>query len=88
MRELVSKVWLRDEISAHMNAHVLGSRTFWVRPVRCKRVGDGANWRLSFNEGAVPAGYTAAWNRIRAQFEDAYDLADEITPVRRLSTKS
>jgi hypothetical protein len=87
MREIVSEAWLRDEISAHMNAHVLGSGTFWVRPVRRKRVGDGPNWRLSFNEAAVPAGYTAAWERIRGKFEDAYDLADEIVPTRRLSTK-
>ena len=87
MRELVSEAWLRDEISAHMNGQLLSSRPFWIRLVRQKRVGDGANWRLSFNEGAVPAGYTAAWRRIRRKFEDAYDLADELTPTRRLSTK-
>jgi hypothetical protein len=77
MRKVVSEAWLRDEISAHMGAQVLGSGTFWARPVRRKRVGDGPNWRHSFNEGAVPAGYTAGWERIRHKFEDAYDLADE-----------
>jgi len=77
MCKVVSEAWLRDEISAHMAEHVFGSGTFWARPVRRKRVGNGPNWRHSFNEGAVPAGYTAAWNRIRHKFEDAYDLADE-----------
>ena len=77
MRKIVSEARLGAEISAHMGAQVLGSGIFWARPVRRKRVGDGPNWRHSFNEGAVPAGYTAAWNRIRHKFEDAYDLADE-----------
>lgn len=77
MRKIVSEAWLRDEISAHMAGQVVGSGTFFARPVRTKRVGAGPNWRHSFNEGEVPAGYTAAWERIRHQFEDAYDLPPE-----------
>lgn len=77
MRKVVSEAWLRDEISAHMAGRVLGSGTFWARPVHCKRVGDGPNWRHSFNSAAVPAGYVAAWELLRPQFEAAYDLADE-----------
>jgi hypothetical protein len=77
MRKVVSEAWLRDEISAHMAGHVMGSGAFWARPVRCKPAAGGPNWRHSFNEGAVPAGYTNAWNSIRHNFEDAYDLADE-----------
>ena len=77
MRRVVSEAWLRDEISAHMAGHVLGSGTFWARPIRCQRVDDGPNWRHSFNPGAVPAGYVAAWERIQHKFEDNYDLQAE-----------
>lgn len=77
MRKLVSEAWLRDEISAHMAAAVVTQGTFWARPVRCKPSGGGLNWRHTFNPAAVPAGYVAAWERIRSRFEDAYNLADE-----------
>jgi hypothetical protein len=77
MRKVVSEAWLRDEISAHMAGHVLGSGIFWARPIRCKRVGDRPNWRFSFNPAAVPPGYVAAWERIRHKFEDVYDLPAE-----------
>lgn len=77
MRKLVSEAWLRDEISARMAGHVVGSGTFWARPIRCKRVGNGPNWRHAFNEGAVPVGYTAAWERMRHELENAYDLPNE-----------
>jgi hypothetical protein len=77
MRKTVSEAFLRDEISAHMAGHVMSSGTFWSRPIRCKRTGDGPNWRLSFNPGAVPAGYTAAWESIRPSFENQFDMADD-----------
>ena len=77
MRELISEARLRDEISARMNANpTFGAGTFWARPMRCKRVGDGPNWRYSFNPAAVPAGYVQAWERIRPTLESQYDLAD------------
>ena len=78
MREIVSEAFLRDEISAHMaGSGIIGSGTFWARPIRCKRKGEGPNWHLSFNPGAVPAGYSETWERIRKKFEDHYDMVDE-----------
>ena len=74
MRKVVSEAWLRDEISAHMGGYVPAAG---ARPVRCKRVGAGPNWRFSFNPAAVPAGYVANWERIRSKFEDVYDLPQE-----------
>ncbi len=77
MREIISEARLRDEISARMNANpTFGSGTFWARPVGCKRVGAGPNWRYSFNPAAVPAGYSEAWERIRPSLESRYDLAE------------
>jgi hypothetical protein len=76
MREVVSEAFLRSEISARMSQFSFGGGTFWSAPVRCKRQGDGPNWRHSFNPGAVPAGYTAGWERIRPELEARYDLAD------------
>jgi hypothetical protein len=55
----------------------LRSMDFWARPIRRKPRGDGPNWRFDFNPGAVPKGYTEAWERIRHEFEDKYDIADE-----------
>ena len=77
MRKVVSEAWLRDEISAHMAGHVLASGMFWARPVRSESIDGGPNWRHSFNPGAVPAGYAAAWERIRHRFEDAYDMSED-----------
>ena len=78
MREIISEARLRDEISARMRANpTFGEEGFWARPVRCKRVGDGPNWKYSFNPAAVPAGYSETWKRIRADLESRYDLADE-----------
>jgi hypothetical protein len=77
MRQIVSEAFLRDEISARMAANVMGSGTFWSRPVRCKRSGDGPNWRLNFNPGAVPTGYTAAWERLRPELESRYDMVED-----------
>jgi hypothetical protein len=78
MRAIVPEAFLRDAISARMAAEPsIGEGIFWARPVRCKRKGDGPNWRHSFNPGAVPAGYTAAWERIRHKFENEYNMADE-----------
>jgi hypothetical protein len=77
MRQIVSEAVLRDEISARMAGNVMGGGTFWSRPIRCKRVGDGPNWRFSFNEAAVPAGYKAAWERLRPELESRYDMAED-----------
>jgi hypothetical protein len=77
MRQVVSEAWLRDQISAHMAANVMGSGSFWARPFRCKRNGNGPNWQHAFNPAAVPAGYVEAWERLRPKFEEAYDLADQ-----------
>ena len=77
MREVVSEDFLRDEISARMASELtIGSGSFWARPVRCERNGDGPNWRLAFNPGEVPRGYTETWERIRHEFEDRYDMAE------------
>lgn len=77
MRKVVSEAFLRDEISARMAGECsIGQGSFWARPVRCKRKGDGPNWRHEFNPGAVPKGYTETWERIRHEFEDLYDMAD------------
>jgi hypothetical protein len=77
MRKVISEAQLRDEISARMNANpTFGTGTFWARPERCKRVGDGPNWRYSFNPAAVPAGYVETWERVRPFLESQYDLAD------------
>ncbi len=78
MREIVSEAFLRDAISARMMSEPsFGSGTFWARPMRCKRRGNGPNWRYSFNEGAVPARYTAMWERVRNELESRYDMADD-----------
>jgi hypothetical protein len=52
------------------------SGELWVRPVRCKRHGDGPNWRLAFDPGKAPPGYAETWERIRHEFEDRYDMAE------------
>jgi hypothetical protein len=69
MRKVVSEAFLRDEISARMSEPSFGSRTFWARPTRCKRQGDGPNWKYSFNAGEVPAGFIQRWENIRAELE-------------------
>jgi len=77
MREVVPEAFLRDAISDRMaNEPTNGSGVFWARPVRCKRRGNGPNWRLAFNPGAVPRGYAETWERIRHEFEDRYDMAE------------
>jgi hypothetical protein len=77
MRKVVSEAFLRDEISARMSAEPsFAAGTFWARPIRCKRAGNGPNWQYSFNPGAVPAGYVAAWERVRVKLEAAYDMGD------------
>jgi hypothetical protein len=77
MREVVSEAFLRDAIWARMTAELMIQKfDFWSRPERRKRQGGGTNWRLNFNPGAVPTGYTETWERIRHEFEDRYDMAD------------
>jgi hypothetical protein len=77
MREVVPEHILRDAISDRMtNETAIRSGCFWARPVRCKRDGDGPNWRLAFDPGSVLPGYTEAWERIRHEFEDRYDMAE------------
>jgi hypothetical protein len=76
MREVVSEAVLRDAISDRMASDAtIGSCVFWARPVRCKRHGNGPNWRLAFDPGKVPPGYTETWERVRREFEDHYDMA-------------
>lgn len=78
MRKVVSEAFLRDALTARMMAELkLQSMDFWARPIRRKRRDQGPNWRLNFNPGAVPSGYTETWERIRHEYEDKYDLADE-----------
>jgi hypothetical protein len=73
MRVPISLAELRDMISARMaKQKPMGAGTFWISPVPCERIGDGPNWRLS---GAGPAGHAEAWERVRSEFEDRYDLA-------------
>ncbi len=77
MREVVSEAFLRDAIWVRMTSELMIQKfDFWSRPVRRKRQGDGPNWRLNFNPGAVPKGYTETWERIRREFEDRYDMAE------------
>lgn len=77
MREVVSEAVLRDAISDRMAREpTIRSGVFWARPVRCKRDGDGPNWRLAFDPGKVPPGYTETWERIRHEFEDHYDVVE------------
>src|SRR5258708_27295398 len=77
MRQMVSEAWLRDEIEAHMSNPAWDPKTFSARPQRCARKGAGANWKYSFNPGAVPKGFVDRWQEIRAKFEGAFDIADE-----------
>ena len=65
MRKVVSEAWLRDEIAAHMSNPAWDPGTFWARPERRRRQGDGPNWRYSFNAGAVPKGFVERWESIR-----------------------
>jgi hypothetical protein len=77
MRKVVSEAWLRDEITAHMSDPAWDPSRIQARPVYAKRTGEGPNWRYTFNEGAVPAGFKKRWEGIRAKFEATYDLAEE-----------
>lgn len=77
MRESVSETFLREAISARIaNEMTIRSGVFWSRPMRCDRNGRGPNWRLTFNPCDVPRGYAEAWERIRHEFEDRYDMAE------------
>jgi hypothetical protein len=79
MREVVPEHVLRDAISDRMRDELtIRSGVFWARPVRCGRKGDGPNWRLAFDSGKVPPGYTETWERIRHEFEDRYDMAEHV----------
>lgn len=79
MRKVVSADFLLREIRAKIAQEVAfpSSARFWTSVDRRKhREGNGPNWRFRFNEGEVPAGYTAAWRRIGPKFEAEYDLSD------------
>ncbi|MDP3738042.1 MAG: hypothetical protein Q8R02_11675 [Hyphomonadaceae bacterium] len=76
MRKVVSEAWLRDEIAAHMSDPVWDSKSFAARPVRCRREGDGPNWRYSFNPAAVPKGFAERWKKVWPKFE-VFDMADD-----------
>jgi hypothetical protein len=79
MREVVSEAVLRDAISDRIASDpAIGSGVFWARPVRCKRHGDGPNWRLAFDARKVPRRYTETWERIRHEFEERYDIAEDM----------
>jgi hypothetical protein len=80
MREVLPEHVLRDAISDRMsNETTIRPGVFWARPVRCNRDGDGPNWRLAFDPGQVPQGYAQTWERIRHEFEDRYDMAEDIS---------
>ena len=79
MRELVPEAVLRSAISERMvDELTIRSGVFWARPVRCERKGDGPNWRLAFDPRKAPRGYVETWERIRHEFEDRYDMAEDI----------
>jgi hypothetical protein len=79
MREVVSEAVLAEAISDRMASELTtGSGVFWARPLHCERKGDGPNWRLAFDPGKVPPGYTGTWERIRHEFEDRYDMAEDM----------
>jgi hypothetical protein len=79
MREVVSEAVLTDAISDRMASDLaIGLGVFWARPVRCKRDGDGPNWRLAFDARKVPPGYTETWERIRHEFEERYDIVEDM----------
>jgi hypothetical protein len=78
MREVVFEAFLRGAVSDRMaNEPTIRQGVFWAKPVRCERNGDGPNWRLAFDPEKVPQGYAETWERIRHEFEDRYDLAEE-----------
>jgi hypothetical protein len=79
MREVISRADLGLKISARMGSHPRIRCTsdrgpFWAQPVRCERNDGGPNWRLTFDPKKVPEGYAEAWERIRPEFEEFYDL--------------
>jgi hypothetical protein len=79
VREVVSEAVFRDAISDRMADELtIRSGVFWARPVRCERKCDGPNWRLAFDPRKVPPGYIETWQRIRHEFEDRYDMAEDI----------
>jgi|RhiMetdeSRZDD1v2_1073273.scaffolds.fasta_scaffold1976468_2 hypothetical protein len=78
VREVVSESFLKNAISKRMaKERDIGPGVFWARPTRIEREGDGPNWRHQFNPDEVPAGYEKAWDRIRHEFEDRYDMAEK-----------
>jgi hypothetical protein len=76
MRETISRDELLRRIRTRLagEANLTGSERFWTSIDSRKQEGNGPNWRIRFNEGEVPAGYTAAWRRIGREFEAKYDL--------------
>jgi hypothetical protein len=76
-RETVLKDVLRIKIAARLKREMstLNGVPYLVIE-RVEPTGDGPNWHLSFCVGNTPTAYAKAWERIRAQFEAAYNISD------------
>ncbi len=76
MKKIVSREWLAKEIDSRMGYRNREGRGFWTSvEVRKKVTQSGqANWRYSFNPGAVPAGFEKRWADVRAEFESQFDV--------------